>query len=114
MLGEWEGNAMPAMRRAILIGMLLCWSSRGPAEFLTGNKLYEFCTSRGIESTVCNSYIMGVVDSYSNNKVCVPKEVAASQVADIVADWLFKHPESRHHSAPELIVEAIQEKFPCN
>jgi hypothetical protein len=81
--------------------------------FLTGNKLYEFCTSHGIESTVCRSYVMGVVDAYNSDKICVPGDAAASQLTDIVADWLFSHPASRHLSPP-LVVEAIQKQFPCN
>jgi hypothetical protein len=103
------------IRRAILIAVVLCWCPAGlQAEFLTGNKLYEFCTSHGIESTVCRSYVMGVVDAYNSDKTCVPEHVAASQLTDIVADWLFSHPASRHISAPKLVVEAIQKQFPCN
>jgi hypothetical protein len=78
--------------------------------FLTGNKLYEFCTSHGIESTVCRSYVMGVVDAYNSDKTCVPEHVAASQRTDIVADWLT--PASRHLSPPKLAVEATKKRFP--
>jgi Rap1a immunity proteins len=76
-----------------------------------GNELQEECTQ---SATFCQGYVAGVFDAEKLfPTLCVPDEVRYGQLVDVVTQWLRDHPERRHDSAVRLVVQAINEKFPC-
>jgi len=45
--------------------------------------------------------------------VCLPVEVEASQLLDLLVRYLQSHPESRHEPARALYYLALRETIPC-
>jgi hypothetical protein len=86
--------------------------------FYTGNEIYQWCTSVGMQSA-CLSYVMAIADAMADgNKVagfsaCVPLHVTGQQVVDVVVQSFQHNPMDRHHGAASLIAEALAGAFPC-
>ena len=85
--------------------------------YLTGNKLYEMCTSTS--SDLCLGYVMGVSDAlnlstFKQNKIfCSPTSVSAHQELAVVIKYLRDHPDTRHYSGASEIGVALAMAFPC-
>lgn len=63
----------------------------------------------------CFGYINGVADALVPAGVyCLPAGVKAGQVLDVAKLYIQDHPDKRYLPAPQLIVNALAEKFPCN
>jgi len=45
---------------------------------------------------------------------CLPTGAKAGQVLDVAKLYIQDHPDKRYVPAPQLIVNALKEKFPCN
>ena len=112
---------MMEMTRTILIAVVLCLSTFGNqavavAKFYDGYKLQALCEFDGVwHDAFCFGYVMGIVDHAMNDDViCVPNGVKAAQLPGVVKLWLRQHPESWHYAADSLVVNALNEKFPCN
>lgn len=89
--------------------LLLTPAAHGGA--FDGNELQEECNQ---SATFCQGYVAGVFDAESFfPTLCVPDEASYGQLVDVVTQWLRDHPERRHESAVRLVVQAINEKFPC-
>jgi Rap1a immunity proteins len=44
----------------------------------------------------------------------LPKGATAGQVLDVTKLYIQHHPDKQYLPAPQLIVNALREKFPCN
>ena len=74
-----------------------------------------------VDLQACGSYIEGVVDAISADKIahpndvffCVPKEATEEQFARIILKYSDNHPEKLHLSAVVLVIEALTSAFPC-
>lgn len=104
------------------------------AEFMSGNKLYRFCTQTDTEfdrfeqQLMCVAYIQGAHDGLeagalhvtyaadlkdSYRIVCVPNGVEAGQLKEIVVEYLRSKPADRNLSAAVLVYAALAEAYPC-
>jgi hypothetical protein len=101
----------------------LVTAGQAAAEITDGNKLFADCQDgdnpNARDSTykwgTCFGYISGVADALvPGGLYCVPGGVTAGQVLDIAKVYIRDHPDKRYMSAPQLIVDALREKFPCN
>lgn len=69
--------------------------------FYTGNEIYQWCTSVGMQSA-CLSYVMAIADAMADgNKVagfstCIPSHVTGQQVVDVVVQSFQRNPADRH------------------
>ena len=106
-----------AMRRWIVMGLftvLLASASGVQAGFYTGNDLYEKCQK---DREFCSYYAAGVTDVFTDvgirGSFCFPEGVTRKQIADILFNFMDKHPEKRHFAGPSLTLLAMQESFPC-
>ncbi len=90
--------------------------------FLHGNQLYMECQDAGnnFERAKCIAYIIGVADTSEDvmwglerKDFCFPKQLAASQLRDVVMLWLQKNPQERSLNASGLVYNAFKEAFPC-
>jgi hypothetical protein len=84
--------------------------------FLTGNQLYENCTSETnlALKTFCLGYVAGIFDSLDTLRMtCRPNEVTMGQTQDIVVNYLRDHPEERHHGASDVVGVVLVKTFPC-
>jgi hypothetical protein len=80
---------------------------------LNGYELKELCDN-GEESGLCVGYVNGVVDAMIyENIFCVPSRDMHEQFTSIVKDYLTKHPEKLHIHAGILVLDALEEAFPC-
>ena len=74
-----------------------------------------------IHLQACSSYIEGVVDAISADKIahpddvffCVPKEATYEQFARVIVKYGDDHPEQLHLSAVIFVVNAFSSAFPC-
>lgn len=125
------------MRTAIA---LIVAATAGPslAQNMTGNALLYACTEKEAElSGYCAGYITGITEglrfgvgwplmagggktSDEVNQIsdtllmyCPHAEITGGQFLDVVVKYLTKNPETRHHSARGLVLDAYQEAFPC-
>jgi len=44
---------------------------------------------------------------------CIPKNIIAKQLVDIVTQYLKEHPADRHYTAASEVYVAITNAFPC-
>ena len=102
-------------RLIVLLSALVCAGAQ--AEFKDGNQLYsqmqkEFAS---VEWFNAIGYITGVADTLSGITVCGPAGTAvpASQVYDIVKQYLKDNPSLRHLSGDRLVNRALERVFPC-
>lgn len=96
------------------------------ASFKDGNELYKVCTVKPNDGTYyqanayCLGYILGVTDTLTTVRMtnsrnyCVPENVTAGQLRDIVVQYLQRTPEKRHLSADFLVISAIDLAFNCS
>lgn len=128
----------------LVLGLFLSCALAAPSTSdtgsVTGNQLYEACTSSEIyQQTFCTGYIIGVneglpvgnmvglfrlgvtfetseeTNDFIRNllEFCVPDEATNEQLRDIVTKHLRENPEHRHHSARFSVLMALQSAFPC-
>ena len=96
------------------------FSSPAWADFLTGNTLYDLCSSEiSQKKGICAGYVTAIADVLASSplygeEACIPTEATAGQVLDVVEQWLSQYPEQRHYTAHILAVLALSDAFPCN
>jgi Rap1a immunity proteins len=93
--------------------VLVLTPTRTTAQAITGNQLYEWfkLPKTGTDATFADGYVIGVVEGTGAG--CFPDGITRRQLRDIVQQYLENYPESRHLLASDLVVIAIEEKFPC-
>ena len=117
---------------AVALVMSLSAAARG--EFYDGNRLYAACSEdTSFNQGLCLGIVLGVVNTMSERREelrrrglrrfysmalgfppsCLAKEVVASQIKDVVVQFLTAHPAMRHLSAPSLVANALGRAFPC-
>nr|WP_312295973.1 Rap1a/Tai family immunity protein [Brevundimonas diminuta] len=116
----------------LAIAAILAVPGAASADFVSGNFLYEWCTTDRADdlywtSTArCQAYVIGVVDAMethyrvhqiSNPEIqklaCIPSSVTAGQLKDTVVKHLAKYPENRHEGAASATTLAIMIAYPC-
>lgn len=109
-----------ALLLAVIIpfGMARAANAQEQTFYLSGNEMLEACKSK---SQMVVGFMMGAVDgirfqSYFYDgtlRVCVPKEVSAGQIRDIVCRHLEENPKVRHYPTIYAVGSAVSEAFPC-
>jgi hypothetical protein len=106
-----------AVRLGLLTAATLSCLMLGKAfgNFYNGNRLFEQCEAPMGHPyfSNCMSYIAGVFDALEES-FCLSGDIELGQLRDVVRLWLQAHPEKRHLPASDLVVKALNEKFPCN
>lgn len=105
-----------------LLTVLAMWSQPGWADFLSGNKLLEFCESdTPAEFGQCLGYIASASDTHATwvdwgdmtRQMCIPPHATGGQLYQVVLKFLKEHPETLHLAAGSLVLIALGEAFPC-
>ncbi|AUW60251.1 hypothetical protein C1T17_11430 [Sphingobium sp. SCG-1] len=89
--------------------------------FETGTTLLDKCQNKAPEyALACTAYIVGVVDGIKKDIFlgrapdnCWPKQLAATQVRDIVVKYLRTYADQRSAPASLTISVALNDSFPC-
>ena len=93
------------------------------AEVIDGSKLFADCRDGDNPSArdspykwgTCFGYINGVAEALvPAGLYCLPAGASAGQVLDVAKLYIQDHPDKQYLPAPQLIVNALKEKFPCN
>jgi hypothetical protein len=123
------------MRAAFLACILVVGiplSQAVAAFFENGNSLLEYCSAaeaddlREMKFASCYGYIIGAIDmmEVTNDArrgakpplkplFCLPTNVTRGQLVDTVKKYLTDNPAHRHYSAAGIVLQAIDEAFPC-
>jgi hypothetical protein len=118
-------GAIAMINRVIFVAVVLCIAMIGQAvaEIVDGNKLFADCRDgddpsardRATKWGTCFGYASGVADALvPAGLYCTSSGATAGDVVDVVKLYLQNHPEKRHLSAPQLIVNALKDRYPCN
>jgi hypothetical protein len=91
------------------------------AGLINGNALITYCDAPSPSpfSAACVAYATAIADVFMGGEsiegfsACIPLNVNARQLADIVRSYLYRNPSLRHHRASGLVAAAFQEAFPC-
>lgn len=99
----------------LLLALPLVAHSQG-RNFETGNGLKADCTKgTAVGTSYCMGYIVGVADSNSY-LICAPggsRGVTVGQFVDIAMKYLNDNPAELHKDADVLVLNALQQAFPC-
>jgi Rap1a immunity proteins len=82
-----------------------------------GNSLLSLCTTG--DARRCLGYIEGVSDAMDSGadiggyRACLPPDMIAGQLRDVVLQFLYNDPAERHMGAVSLIAKALSKSFPC-
>ena len=127
-------------RLAIAVG-LVCISSLSRADFFNGNEMHNSCLNSN--RVFLNGFVAGVLDKSFRDRAavlkfierpnadvataseffgiamngvgwfCVPENVNVTQATDVFCKYLRNNPKERHKEAATLMVQAMEEAFPC-
>jgi hypothetical protein len=96
----------------------------------SGNNLLEKCQNydsnwNSYDGGFCMGFLFGAVNQAQSRfnpaegrkmgppLICMPSEVSFEQMRRIVVRWLNEHPEALHKSGTYLVIDALQETYPC-
>ena len=97
----------------LAVFLLLAMSTEAPGSFADGNRLHGYANSDDpVQLSIFFGYVTGVVDAHWG-ALCIPKDASSAQIKDMVKVYLEDHPEERHHTADSIVINAINEAFPC-
>jgi hypothetical protein len=81
---------------------------------LSGNDLERWCVPG---STFCAGYVLGfssgLMMADSLRGICMPKEVTAGQMLDVVKAYTRANPKNRHMPLEAIVGIAYLEAWPC-
>ena len=83
------------------------------AEFKNGNKLLEDMTSSSMNQMNALGYVTGVADALMGITFCMPPNVNAGQVYDMVKLYLENNPANRHNTADRIVNHVLKTVWPC-
>ena len=104
---------------AALLITVMCSNSAADVEDVSGALLKKFCSSyvdrpENSLDGMCIGYTVGVMSVMEYIDVlCLPVKVTHAQATLVVQKYLSDHPEKLHLNAEELVIDALQEAFPC-
>jgi hypothetical protein len=104
---------------AMLLGYVLCSQAIAKPDDISGAYLKNICASyverpENTSDGMCIGYVVGVISMMAYIDVlCLPDKSTHSQATLVVQKYLSEHPEKLHLNAAVLVIDAIQEAFPC-
>lgn len=105
------------MKKQVIAIMLCIPFVSANAQYKDGNQLYTQMQEKFASVDWFNAmgYVTGVADTLTNITICGPKDagVPASQIYDIVKQYLQENPSIRHLSADRIVNSALSRVFPC-
>ncbi len=104
------------MKRFIVSLVLVCLPLSGLGHLKSAKNLKAVCDSmrRGQKNAnECNSYIHGVYDAIEGTLACPPDGTTHEQKVHVVRHFLEAHARRLHEHEANLVVEALQEAYPC-
>ena len=130
MLGDdWVRNAgenttrqASMIKKLVVMAVLLSLVLPVNSQAMTGVFMLQKCEATDGTSgrLACAAYMSGTVDALGSitergwaSGICAPKEVTVEQVVLVYVEWAKRNPAKLHRTASDLVIEALQEAFPC-
>lgn len=121
------GKATWAAMAVVAVAALVLSATKArpsPLQNMSGNGLYRHCTPSpndplaAASTYLCIGYLTAMLDALSagtvtGKRACIPSNIDASQMVDVVTSYIKRHPESRHSQAISLVAQAYSVSFPC-
>ena len=107
------------MGAALLLNIAMCSNVVADTDGVNGAFLKKICASyvdrpANTSEGMCIGYVVGVMSVMEYiNVLCRPVKSTHSQATLVVQKYLSDHPEKLHLNADELVLDALQEAFPC-
>ena len=98
---------------------LLVMAAAISTPYVTGKDLYADCKTSVGSRSGCTTYASAVIDGIALEKaggvkpICVPPTAKRAEIADIIAAYIVKHPESRELSGAAAVATALGDTYPC-
>jgi hypothetical protein len=111
------GSRIAAATGILLLALAAPASAKPKAK--TGEVLLQYCTATiGAYVNFCYGYIDAVIDNLASDqgptpRACIPDESDEASLRDVVVGFLRRNESLRTTEAPELVVRALEEAFPC-
>ena len=96
------------------------------SQWVDGDDLHRVCSSKErahiFKPGVCSGYLMASIDLAEGlhaQKIlatplfCMPAEITMPQVEEMVTSYIETHPARKEATGSMLVLEALQEKYPC-
>lgn len=83
------------------------------AQFVNSGKLVEDNQHSTHGEMFAIGYILGVVDSYDGTAFCIPAQMTAGNLKEIIIEALEKNPHVNKKSAADMIFKGFSAAFPC-
>jgi hypothetical protein len=106
-----------------LIVLVACLSFVWPvnSQTITGVWILQKCeSSTTSDQLICAAYIAGTINTLDSigdkgwySGICMPKGVTVEQAQYVYIHWAKRNPATLHHTASDLVIEAVMEAFPC-
>ena len=113
-------------------GAIVTAPQSAEAHFVSGNKLYEWCTADRaddlywVKEGQCTAFILGAIDSMEAHDsvrramgdqplgaACLPSKATAGQLRDVVLEHIRTTPADRHENAAGSVLLALVIAYPC-
>jgi len=109
------------IKKLIVLVALLPLVFPVPSQARTGVEFLQDCeSSSSIKSLACVEYLYGTWETLSSveqmgwfSGFCMPDNVTVTQLKLIYIEWAKRNPAKLHYTASYLVLEALQEAFPC-
>ncbi|WP_417766105.1 Rap1a/Tai family immunity protein [Spongiibacter tropicus] len=107
------------MKQVLLVLALTLTTNIAYAAFTDGNELYQWLledeneNGSRFKSGLYSGYVNGVVDLGDDILFCTTTGVTRGQFTAVVAKYLKNNPEKWNQSAHSIVVDAMEEAFPC-
>ena len=104
---------------AAFLGTVMCSNVTAQFERVSGASLKMICGSyqdipANTADGMCVGYVVGIMSLMEYiNVLCLPVKATHAQAALVVQKYLSDHPEKLHLDAEGLVIDALQEAFPC-
>ena len=106
-------------RMTLLLACLMQANVAAEIESVSGAGLKMICKSfqdipANTADGMCTGYVVGVMSVMDFiNVLCLPDESTHAQATLVVRKYLSDNPEKLHLNAEQLVIDALQEAFPC-
>jgi hypothetical protein len=99
--------------------VLLVMAAAISTPYVTGKDLFADCKTSVGSRSGCTTYASAVIDGMALQReagvapICVPANARRAELADLIADYIAAHPESRQLSGAAAVAAALGQAYPC-
>ena len=119
------------LRKGRWLAVIIALATLGVApdvfpQWVDGDDLHRVCSSKEVahifKPGVCSGYLMASIDLaeglHAQNILaaplfCMPAEITMPQIEEMVMKYIEKHPARKEATGSILVLETLQEKYPC-